>query len=269
MNESHPRQVVVTAVFGSHAERLDETFSSFLSLPFLEAHAFIMGDSLPTRQVPNITYHLVKPDARFLTPIRDADYRRWTLIDELDADYALVVDGVDVGLLRPIPTLPELLRGGIVAAGVEHSGGRWLEGRIYTSNFVNAGVTVWNVSKSRELRHKIHERGLTRYRNDVDDQLALNEILHAEYLDELTLLPCIYNYRVYVRTRKFGWATTQNLDGVRIYHTDDCHHAMRMVSEATHPALQALEPDAKPLTARQRRWRRWIQGLRTRRAGRF
>ena len=266
---SAPRQAVATTVFGSHAERLEETFTSFARNPFLELHAFVIGDRLPSRRAPGVTYHLEAPDPAYITPIRDADYRRWLFIDQLEVDYAMVVDGVDVLCLQDLPPLPQLLRGAAVAAVVEHAGGRWLEGGIYTSSFLNAGVTVWNLEQSAPIRHKIANRGLTRYRNDVDDQLALNEVLHGGHLDELTILPTIYNYRVYARTRKFGWATTGRFDGVRIYHTDDCRHVLSTGPYAPTPPLTELEPDRVPASPWLQRWRRLRQRWATRRAGRL
>ena len=38
------------ALPATHAERLDETFTSFAINPFLELHAFILGEALPARR---------------------------------------------------------------------------------------------------------------------------------------------------------------------------------------------------------------------------
>src|SRR5215471_5501448 len=90
------KQVVVTVASGGHAERLDETFTSFARNPFLKLHAFIVGDRLPSNRRPEIEYHLVAPDPGFQDPMRDMYYRRFLFIDELGADYALIVDNSDV-----------------------------------------------------------------------------------------------------------------------------------------------------------------------------
>ncbi len=261
MSSSKPRQVVMTTVFGTHAEKLDSTFRSFAMNPFLELHAFVLGEALPANRVEGITYHLRKPDPSFSTPIRDADFRRWEFMDELEADYALVVDGHDVLCLQPIPEIPALLRGGVLGVVVEHPGGRYLEGGIYTGNFFNAGVTFWDVEKSRELRRQVIERGRLQYRNDVDDQLSLNEVVHARWLDHITILPTIYNYRCYVKRKKKGWATTHTLDGVRIYHTDECAEVSALLPAAPYPPLAELEPDAGPLNRSQQVQRRARQRM--------
>lgn len=256
MSDNIPKQVVTTTVFGSHAEQLDRTFISFAQNQFLELHAFVIGEDLPKNQIPGIHYHLKKPDPSYSSPIRDADFRRWEFIDELDAPYAMVVDGHDVLCLQSIPQIPTLLKGGILGLVVEHAGGRYLEGGIYTGNFFNAGVTFWNVEKSRELRQKVIERGKIRYRNDVDDQLSLNEIIHAYYLDEITILPTTYNYRCYVKRQKKGWATTGNLDGVKIYHTDECDEAAQMLPVKPLPPIAHLDPDGPEPLDKNQQWQR-------------
>ncbi|MCD6338880.1 MAG: hypothetical protein J7M29_05815 [Verrucomicrobia bacterium] len=256
---SQTKQAAVTVVFGDHAERLDETFISFRINPFLELHAFILGTELPKRRVPGVAYHLRKPDPSFSHPIRDADFRRWLFIDELDADYALVVDGCDVFCLQPIPEIPELLKGGWLAAATEHPGGRYLEGKVYTGNFLNAGVTFWDVRASRPLREEIVARGRIRFRNCVDDQLALNEVVFARYLDKLTILPCVYNYRAYYRRKVWGWPTTHTFDGVRIYHHDEWRKAREALPVAPHPPLAPLKPDRGPLPRWKQLWRRLLQ----------
>lgn len=262
MSGARTRQVAVTVVFGSHAERLDQTFTSFAQNTFLDLHAFVLGDSLPQRRIPGITYHLRAPDPTFSHPIRDADFRRWHFIDEVEADYALVVDGCDVFCLQPIPEIPDLLKGGWLGAVNEHPGGRYVAGRVYTGNFVNAGVTFWDIRRSKPLRDAVIARGRTRFRNYVDDQLALNEIVFARHLDQLTLLPCIYNYRAYYRRRVRGWPTTASFDGVRIYHHDEWYKARDCLPLKPLPPLVELEPDAGPLPPWQQFWRRLRQRLR-------
>ncbi len=254
-----PRQAVVTVVYGDHAERLDHTFSSFAQNPHLELHAFVLGNRLPVNQVPGIRYHLRAPDPSFSHPMRDADYRRWRLIDELDADYALVVDGLDVLCLRPLPPLPDILRGAWFAGCVEHRGGRHLAGGLYTSNFLNAGVTFWDVRASVDLRREVERRGRTRYRNLVDDQLALNEVIHARYFDRVVILPCQYNYRGSLGPAPRGWPRNPNLDGVYLYHNRHwIHRARQLLPVAMSAQLPELPADTGPLGPWQQRWRRLL-----------
>lgn len=240
-------QIVATVVYGSHAEQLDRTFTSFAQNPFFKLHAFVLGEHLPVNRCSEVTYHLREPDPSFSHPMRDADYRRWILIDELDVDYALVVDGLDVLCLQPIPEIPTLLKGGAVGAVVEHFGSRYVAGGVYTGNFVNAGVTFWNIASSREIRREVLERGKTRFRNYVDDQLSLNEILYAGYLDSLTLLPCVYNYRAYINRSVRGYPRVDNMDGVKIYHHDECLKAKSLRPLRSNPRLEPLVRDAQPL----------------------
>lgn len=256
------KQVAVTVVFGTHAGRLDETFSSFSRNPFLQLHAFVLGGSLPSRRVDGVTYHLRPPDPAFSHPIRDADYRRWQLIDELDADYALVVDGCDALCLQRFPEIPELLRGAWLAAVPEHAASRYLAGGVYTGSFLNAGVTFWDVRASKPLRDEVVARGRIRFRNYVDDQLALNEVVYARYLERLTLLPCVYNYRAYYRRRVRGWPTTDSFDGVRIYHHDEWRKALGCLPIAAEPRLEALVPDTGPLPPWRQFWRRLAERMR-------
>lgn len=256
---SAPRQAVVTVVYGTHAERLDYTFSSFAQNPHLELHAFILGERLPQNQVPGIRYHLRAPDRAFSHPMRDADYRRWVFLDELEVEYALVVDGMDVLCLRELPPLPDLLRGACFAGCVEHRGGRHLGGGIYTSNFLNAGVTFWNVRASAALRRQVESRGRTRFRNLVDDQLTLNEVIHAQFFEAITILPCHYNYRGSLGPRPWGWPRTPHLDGIRIYHNRHWIEAARRLAPPPDRApLSPLPPDPRPLGRWRQRWRRWL-----------
>lgn len=255
------RQAVVTVVFGRHAEELDVTFTSFRKNPNFELHAFVIGESLPERQVEGVEYHLKQPDPSYSTLIRDADFRRWMFIDELGVDYALVVDGRDVLCLKPIPDIPDLLRGCSVGAVGEHPGGRYVIDGIYCGNFVNAGVTFWNIEKSREIRHKVIDHGSRYYRNDVDDQLSLNEVIFTSYIDDLMLLPCIYNYRAYLNRKVKGWPTTSTFDGVRIYHHDECLKALEQSEIRDQIPLPSLPTDPKPLTKRQQFFRKVKQRL--------
>lgn len=254
------RQACVTVVYGSHAERLDRTFISFAQNPFLELHAFVLGNRLPEKRLPGITYHLRASDPSWSHPMRDADFRRWLLIDELGVDYALVVDGCDVLCMQPIPEIPILLKGGWLAAVCEHPNGRYVEG-IYIGNFVNAGVTFWDVKASRPLREEVVARGRIRFRNYVDDQLCLNEVVFAHYLDRLTILPCVYNYRAYFNHRVRGWPTTESFDGVRIYHHDEIEEALAQLPVKPSPPLRALVPDPGPVGRYIQLWRRLWQRL--------
>lgn len=254
------RQACVTVVYGSHTERLDRTFTSFAQNPFLELHAIVLGDNLPTRRLPGITYHLRPQEAAWSHPMRDADFRRWVLIDELGVDYALVVDGCDVLCMQPIPELPDLLKGGWLAAVSEHPNGRYVEG-VYIGNFVNAGVTFWDVRASKPLRDEVVARGRLRFRNYVDDQLCLNEVVFARYLDRLTLLPCTYNYRAYLRRRVAGWPTTDTFDGVRIYHHDEIERAKALLPVKRNPPLAPLVPESGVIGPKTQFWRRLRQRL--------
>lgn len=263
---SAPRQACVTVVYGGHAGRLGEVFTSFAQNPFLELHAFILGDRLPDRRAPGVTYHLRPHDPAWSHPMREADFRRWELLDELGAEYALVVDGVDVVNLRPIPELPALLRGAAVAGAVEHAAARRFENGTFTANFLNAGVTFWDVARSRALRAEILARGRARFRNLIDDQLALNEVLNR-HPDALVILPWVYNCRAMLRPapgarlpwRFRAWPALDSLDGVRIYHNAHGIAHLRGRRFADLPELPALAPDAGPLDEAGQRRRRLLQ----------
>ena len=259
MATQSPRQAAVTVVFGSHAEQMDRTFSSFARTSFLELHCIVVGNQLPEKRVDGVNYHLRSPDPAFVNSIRDVDYRRWQFIDELDIDFALVVDGVDALCLRDLPEIPALLKGNMLAAVSEHPGGRYLDEGIYCGNFLNAGVTFWDVARSRELRMEVIQRGRTCYRNDVDDQLALNEVVNARYLHQLTLLPYVYNFRAYLNKRVRGWPTCRNFNGVMIYHNDECLRALEHPPTSEHPDLPALVPDPGPMPKWKQIFRRLVQ----------
>ncbi|HNU99161.1 MAG TPA: hypothetical protein PKK20_04415 [Verrucomicrobiota bacterium] len=253
------RQAVVTVASGQHTEILDRTFTSFGQNPFLELHAFILGERLPQRQLPGIVYHLREPDPTYQHFLREIYYRRFALIDELDCDYALIVDNHDVLCLQPIPEIPALLRGAAVGACVEHAGGKYIAGQGYTSSYVNAGVTFWNIAASRRIRADVVARGRARFRS-IEDQLTLNEVVHTRYYDDLILLPCQYNYRPCLApTRVRGWPTVSHLDGVRIYHNVySLDAARKLIPVAARAALETLPPDGRALTPFQR-FRRRVQ----------
>src|SRR6476659_9017269 len=119
------RQIVATGPF---AERLDNTFTSFAQNKFLELHAFVIGDALPKRQLPGITYHLFKSDPAFMDEMREAYYRRLVFLDEVEAEFALLVDNSDVLCMQPLPELPQILRGAAFAAAPEHAASRYIAG---------------------------------------------------------------------------------------------------------------------------------------------
>ncbi len=256
------RQVVVTVAFGPFAERLDRTFTSFAQNKFLEPHAFIVGDKLPEKKLPGITYHLRPPDPGFSHPLRDAVYRRWLFIDDLDADYALVVDNQDVLCLQPLPEIPALLRGAVVGTSVEHSGGRYIPGQGYTSSYINCGVTFWHVPSSRRIRQEIVARGRAHFRN-IDDQRSINEVVQTRYYDQMILLPCQYNYRAFLApARGPRWPTVTHLDGVKIYHNSACIEAAKRILPVKPLAdLPDLPADPAPLTPRQQFQRRLKERL--------
>lgn len=256
------KQAVVTAAFGSFAERLDRTFTSFAQNPFLELHAFIVGDKLPDRRFPGVTYHLRPPDPAFGLAHRDMVYRRWLFIDDLDVEYALVVDNLDVLCLQPFPEIPALLRGASVGFTVEHSGGRYIPGQEYISTYINCGVTFWHVPSSRKMREEIVARGRAYFRN-IDDQRSINEVVQTRYYDQMVLLPCQYNYRAFLApARSTRWPTVAHLDGVRIYHNTHCiEAAKRILPVKPFAELPDFPKDPAPLTPRQQFWRRLDERL--------
>ena len=259
---SNSRQVAVTVAFGEFADKLDRTFTSFAQNKFLELHAFIVGDRLPEKQLPGITYHLKAADPGFSHPLRDAVYRRWLFIDELDAEYAVVVDNQDVLCLQPIPEIPVLLRGAAFGASVEHSGGRYIPGQEYTSSYINCGVTFWHVPSSRKIREETVARGRAYFRN-IDDQRSINEVVQTRYYDEMVLLPCQYNYRAFLApARGPRWPTVSHLDGVKIYHNSTCiEAAKRLLRVKPLAELPDFPVDPAPLTPRQQFRRRLSERL--------
>jgi hypothetical protein len=256
------RSAAVTVAFGHSTEHLDHTFTSFAEKnPGLALHAFILGNELPKRRLPQIQYHLVAPIPDFSHPLREVYFRRMELIDQLDVDYALVVDSYDVLCLQRLPPFEELVGPAALAAVTEHQGSRYILGQGYTANFLNCGVIFWNVPASRKIREEIVERGRTRFRTVADDQFCLNEVVQTKYYDRLRVLPCQYNYRCHIlNVRQSGVATVSHLDGVLIYHNDQCMDAAKgLLPVQPKASLPALEADAQPLTKAAQFWRKMRQ----------
>ena len=252
------RSALVTVAFGNSTEHLDYTFTSFAQKnPGVPLHAFIIGQHLPKRQLPEITYHLVAPQPDFSHPLREIYFRRMELIDQLDIDCALVVDSYDVLCLQPLGPLEKLLAGCDVAAVVEHMGARYVLGQGYTANFLNGGVFLWNVPGSRDIRREIVARGRAHFRTIADDQYCINEVIQTRYFDRLRILPCQYNFRAYLNRRQRGWPTVRHLDGVCIYHNAACMDEAKLL---TAPKIRAdlppLPVDGRRLTGREQFWRK-------------
>lgn len=255
---SRPTSAVVTVAFGHSIEHLDYTFLSFAEKnPGLALHAFILGDKLPERRLPQIEYHLVPPIPDFSHPLREVYFRRMLLIDRLKVDYALVVDSYDVLCLQPLPPFEELVGNAALAASTEHQGSRYLDGQGYTANFLNCGVVFWNVTASKAMREEIVERGRRHFRTIADDQFCLNEVVQTKYFDQLRILPCHYNYRGFLNHRQRSWPTVSHLDGIRIYHNATCMaEAKKLGSTAAKASLPELPKDDGPLNTREQFWRR-------------
>jgi hypothetical protein len=256
------RSAAVTVAFGHSTEHLDHTFTSFAEKnPGLALHAFILGNELPKRRLPQIQYHLVAPIPDFSHPLREVYFRRMELIDQLDVDYALVVDSYDVLCLQRLPPFEELVGPAALAAVTEHQGSRYILGQGYTANFLNCGVIFWNVPASRKIREEIVERGRTRFRTVADDQFCLNEVVQTRYFDQLRLLPCQYNYRCHINQTRRGWPTVAHLDGVVIYHNSTCMEEVKKRSIVKAKAtLPDLESDGGPLGVKEQFWRRfWLK----------
>jgi len=252
------RSAIATVAFGHATEHLDYTFTSFSDKhPTLPLHAFILGQNLPARTLPQIQYHLVKPIPDFSDPLREVYYRRLELIDQLDVQYVLLVDCYDVLCLQPLPPFDQLLGGCAVAACVEHMAARYVIGQGYTANFLNGGVFLWDIAASRDIRREIVERGRSHFRTVADDQYCTNEVIQTKYYDRLRILPCQYNYRAYLNRKQRGWPTVTHLDGVLIYHNGTCMaEAKRLGPVKPKANLPALSPDAHPLTPSQQFWRK-------------
>lgn len=250
---------VVTVAYGHSTERLDYTFTSFADKnPDVPLHAFILGDRLPERRLPQITYHLVKPVPDFSHPLREVYFRRMLLVDELKVDYALVVDSFDVLCLQPLPPFEQLVGDAALGAVTEHLGGRYILGQGYTANFLNCGVIFWNVPASRAMRQEIVTRGQNHFRTIADDQFCLNEVVQTKYFDRVRILPCQYNYRCHIAgVKQRTWPTVEHLDGVLIFHNATCMEAAkRMLPVKAQAALPDLENDGHPLTPKEQFFRR-------------
>jgi hypothetical protein len=268
------RQVIITTVFGSGAAQLDTTFSTFAVQPGTELHAFVIGASLPSKRLPQIQYHLVEPDPRFVSVRRNALFRRWLLPDQLGAEYALVVDGTDVICVRPLPSFEELLRGASLAACTEWGGPVAIPGQGYTSTYLNAGITLWHLPTSKEMRAEIAERGRRHYRGPFDDQTALNEVMLTRYFDKMVILGSQFNWRAfykknYRRTWRNGWRgwpRVDSLDGVYLYHNQFCLEAVLQTMRTAPPPARAQLPelplDPHPLSGWTAFSRRMLHRLR-------
>jgi len=254
---SSSRSAIVTVAYGHSTEHLDYTFSSFSINPGVPLHALILGRALPKRRLEGITYHLIEPVPDFSHPLREVYFRRIELLDQLDVDYALVVDSYDVLCLQPLPPFPSILAGADVAAAVEHMGSRYILGQGYTANFLNGGVFFWNVPGSRDIRREIVERGRSHFRRKADDQNCINEVIQTTHFNRLRILPCQYNYRAYLNRKQSGWPTVNHLDGVLIYHNAPCiDEAKRIVGQTKdRHALAPLPADPRPLTDAEMFWR--------------
>ena len=263
------KQVIVTTVFGHGAEILDRTFSTFASNSGAELHAFVFDAALPLNRHPQIQYHLVEPDPRFVSVRRDALFRRWLLPDQLDAEYALVVDGTDVICVRPLPDFATLLRGAGLAAATEWGGPVPISGQGYTSCYLNAGITFWHLPSTKEVRSEIIARGRNYYRGPFDDQTALNEVIITRYFEKLVILPSQFNWRAFYRKSGRGrhngwrgWPRVDSLDGVYLYHNQHCldnvTQALQSNSPSPHAVLPSLPTDRYPLSPAKVFWRRLV-----------
>jgi len=261
------QQVIVTTVFGPKAESIAKTFASFTKVPNTELHVFVFNEVLPINQHPQMLYHLVKHDPAFVSIRRDALFRRWSLPDQLDAEFALVVDGTDAICLHELPSFAQLLRGGCLAASTEWGPPVRIMGQGFTSTYLNAGATFWHLPSSAPLRREVIARGRSYYRGPFDDQTALNEVVQTLYFDQLTILPPQYNWRALYK-KNFrswhhnfrNWPRVDSLDGVQIYHNQHCVDEVLAAAESRPPAMQAALPqlpiDKQPLSDRELLWRR-------------
>ena len=263
------RSAIVTLVMGQATERLDHTFLSFAEKnPGIPLHAFILGDTLPQRRFPQIQYHLLKSNTDFSDPHREVYFRRMEVLDELDLDYALTVDCFDVLCLQPLPPFEQLLAGAHVGACVERFGSWYILGQGYTSNFLNGGVFLWNVPRSRDIRSEVIQRGKSYFRNNQDDQFCLNEVINTKYFDRLRILPVQYNFRAFLGKRLLAWRnrrwpTVNHLDGVILYHNTFCiSEAKQLKSTKPRADLPPLPVDGRPLTKFEkyrRRLQKWLK----------
>jgi hypothetical protein len=140
----------------------------------------------------------------------------------------------------------------------EHYGSRYILGQGYTTNYLNGGVTFWNIAGSWDIRHEVYERGRMRFRAVVDDQLALNEVIHTKHYDQLRILPCQYNYRCDIGMKRRKWPSMVHLNGVKIYHNGFCIEAVKHLRPVCATAeLPTLEGDGRPLSTIEQIWRRF------------
>jgi len=246
----HSSSAIVTVAMGPATERLDHTFLSFAHKnPGLPLHAFILAKTLPQRRFPEITYHLLQPIPDYSNPLREVYFRPMEVLDTLGVDYALTVDCFDVLCLQPLPSFEKLLGDAHAGGAVEHLGGRYILGQGYTSNFLNGGVFLWDVIRSRDIRQEILARGKAHFRTIADDQFCINEVLQTKYYDRIRILPCQYNFRAYLKTKCRGWPTVQHLDGVVIYHNSTCMDlAKKLESVKPRADVPSLPQDGRPLT---------------------
>jgi hypothetical protein len=261
------QQVIVTTVFGPKAETIAKTFASFAKVPHTELHVFVFNEALPQTRHPQMHYHLVKHDPAFVSVRRDALFRRWIVADQLEAEYALVVDGTDAICLHELPPFADLLRGTVLAASTEWGPPVRIMGQGFTSTYINAGVTFWNLPASRPLRQEVIARGRSYYRGPFDDQTALNEVAQTSYFDRIRILPPQYNWRaLYQKNFRSwhhnfrNWPRVDCLDGVQIYHNQHCVDevlgAVASRAPAARAVLPALPVDAGPLSPKALLWRR-------------
>ena len=267
------RQIIATTVFGPRAEDLGATFGSFRMVPDAELHVFVYNPQLPQNRIEGAHYHLVEPDAAFVSVRRDALFRRWTLPDRLQAEYALVVDGADAICLQALPRFEQLLRGASFAGAVEWTPPVRIMGQGSTSAYINAGVTFWHLPSSRTMREEIVARGRAHYRGPFDDQTTLNEVLHTKYFDQIVILPSQFNWRALYR-KNFrswhhnfrSWPRVDCLDGVYIYHNQHCvrevNEAIRRSAPLVRAELPGLPQDREPLSPAMLLWRRILNRLR-------
>ncbi len=216
-------EAIATVAFDHGIDKLDRSFLSFAKNKNMDLHAFIIGDRLPGKRYPEITYHLKDPDPSFGHIHRDQGYRRFQFIEELDYEFVLLVDALDVLCLQKLPSIQSLLRGASLAATVEHQGAQYILGQQYTSSYINNGVTFWDIPASTDMRSEIVERGRKAARTIYgDNQIAFNEVVHTRYYDQLILLPTQYNCRAFLNKKRRRWPTISNLDGVVLYHCGAC-----------------------------------------------
>lgn len=251
------RSAIVAVTFGHPTKNLDYTFLSFAEKnPAVPLHAFVIGTKLPEQRFPQINYHLVAPIPDFSNQLREVYFRRHELIDQLDAEFALVVDAYDVLCLQPLPPFEKILAGFDMAAAAENLGSRYILGQGYTSSFLNGGVTFWNVPKSRDIRAEIIGRGKTRFRTVADDQWVINETVHTKYFERIRILPSQYNYRAYFNFEQPPFPTVTHLDGVLVFHNaETMDKVKKLPSPKPRADLPALEIDSKPLSLREQEWR--------------